>query len=147
MGKQIYRSRENKVIAGVCGGFAEFFNIDPTIVRILWVAISLTFGAGVIAYIIAAAVMPKRQPGSYNNTYKYDDDSNFNFNSDMEDWKDKPNFDSEKSRHIVGIGLIFIGAMFLIKQFFHWFDFKWFWPLLLIGIGGLIIYRGGRDSV
>jgi phage shock protein C len=56
--KRLYKSNSNRMISGVCGGIAEYINIDPTIVRLLWVAFCFVGGAGVIAYIIAAIVMP-----------------------------------------------------------------------------------------
>ena len=57
--KRIYRSNSNKVVAGVCGGIGDYFNIDPVIVRLIWAAVTLfSFGAGVFGYIIAAAVIP-----------------------------------------------------------------------------------------
>lgn len=48
------------MIAGVCGGIAEYANLDPTVVRVLTVVLSLMFGAGIIAYIIAAIIMPPK---------------------------------------------------------------------------------------
>ena len=60
MYKKLYRSSTDKQIAGVCGGIAEFFNIDPTIVRLLWAFISLAYGTGIIAYIVCAIVIPER---------------------------------------------------------------------------------------
>ena len=56
--KKLYRSETDRKIAGVCGGIAEYFGIDSTIVRLLWVFVSLWFGAGLIAYLIAALVIP-----------------------------------------------------------------------------------------
>jgi len=59
-GKRLYRSNNNRMICGVCGGIAEYFGIDPTLVRIGWVVLSL-FGAlfgGVLAYIVAAVIIP-----------------------------------------------------------------------------------------
>ena len=56
MEKKLYKSRDKKV-CGVCGGIAEYFDIDPTIVRLLWVAFILGGGSGILAYIIAAIVM------------------------------------------------------------------------------------------
>ena len=55
--KKLYRSNANKMICGVCGGVAEYINIDPTVVRLLWVVFGIT-GFGVLAYIIAAIIMP-----------------------------------------------------------------------------------------
>ncbi|SES80740.1 PspC domain-containing protein [Anaerobranca gottschalkii] len=60
MEKRLYRSQSNKMIAGVCGGIAEYFNIDPTIVRLLWVFFALMAGGGLIAYIIAAIIIPSK---------------------------------------------------------------------------------------
>ena len=56
--KKLYRSRKSRVLAGVCGGLAEYFNLDPTIVRLAWVIISLAYGFGVLAYIIAWLLIP-----------------------------------------------------------------------------------------
>jgi phage shock protein C len=56
--KRLCRSNSNKMICGVCGGVAEYINLDPTIVRLLWVVFSLTAGIGLIAYIAAAIIMP-----------------------------------------------------------------------------------------
>ena len=58
--KKLYRSETNKMIAGVCGGIAEYFDIDPTLVRLGFVVVSALGGSGVLAYIVAAIVMPKR---------------------------------------------------------------------------------------
>ena len=57
--KKLYRSSTNYKLAGVCGGIGEYFNIDPTLIRLGWSLFSVMGGAGVLAYIIAALVMPK----------------------------------------------------------------------------------------
>jgi len=56
--KRLFRSRSSRVIAGVCGGIGEYFNIDPVIVRIIWVVVTLLGGAGLLAYIIAWIAIP-----------------------------------------------------------------------------------------
>ncbi|MCL2054025.1 MAG: PspC domain-containing protein [Oscillospiraceae bacterium] len=56
--KKLAKSSRNKVLCGVCGGFADYLNIDPTVVRILWALLSCFFFIGVVAYIVAAIVMP-----------------------------------------------------------------------------------------
>ncbi len=58
-GKKLYKSSTDKKIAGVCGGIAEYFNIDSTLVRLGWVLFSLLGGSGVLGYIIAAIVIPE----------------------------------------------------------------------------------------
>lgn len=57
--KKLYRKNEGKILAGVCAGVADYLNIDPTIVRLLWVFITLAYGAGLLAYIICAFIMPE----------------------------------------------------------------------------------------
>ena len=59
MNKKLYRNTENKMIAGVCSGVAEYLNIDPTIVRLIWALIALS-GAGLLAYLIAALIIPEK---------------------------------------------------------------------------------------
>ena len=62
MDKKLYRSKKEKMIAGVCGGIAEYFKMDPTIIRLLWVVGTLVFfGAGIIAYLIAWIIVPEKK--------------------------------------------------------------------------------------
>ena len=58
--KKLYKSSTDKKLAGVCGGIAEYFNNDSTLVRLGWVLFSLLGGSGLLAYIIAAIIMPDR---------------------------------------------------------------------------------------
>lgn len=58
--KRMYRSEKNKVLGGVCGGLGEYFNVDPVLIRILWVLFALAYGSGILAYIIAWLVIPKK---------------------------------------------------------------------------------------
>lgn len=59
MNKKLYRSKTDQKIAGVCAGLAEYLNIDPTIIRVIWVLVALC-GAGVLAYIVCALVIPEK---------------------------------------------------------------------------------------
>lgn len=63
MKKRFYKSTKDKKLCGVCGGIAEYFNMDPTIVRLICALICLAYGSGVIIYIVLAIVMP-----DYDNT-------------------------------------------------------------------------------
>ena len=58
MNKRLYRSNESKVIAGVCGGIAEYFDLDPTLIRLAWALVCFLGGSGILAYIIAAIIIP-----------------------------------------------------------------------------------------
>lgn len=78
--KKIYRSKSQRMISGVCGGIAHYFNIDPTIVRLVWVFVSIFSTAipGLIIYLICVIVIPD-EPDSIDTTgYYYDDNSGNN---------------------------------------------------------------------
>ena len=60
MDHKLYRAEEGKMIAGVCAGIAEYFGIDPTVVRLAWVLFCALGGSGVLAYIIAAIIIPSK---------------------------------------------------------------------------------------
>ena len=57
--KRLYRSVRDRMLLGVCGGIGEYFNIDPTLVRLAWVLFSCLGGSGILAYIVAAIIIPK----------------------------------------------------------------------------------------
>lgn len=63
MQKRLYRVNEGRKIAGVCGGVAEYLNIDPTVVRLIWALLVLAGTAGIWAYLIAALVIPEKPLG------------------------------------------------------------------------------------
>ena len=59
MEKKLYKSNQNKMLDGVCGGIAEYFGSDPSVVRLIWALFSLMGGCGILAYIIAAVIIPR----------------------------------------------------------------------------------------
>ena len=64
MGKKLYRNTRNKMLAGVCSGVAEYFGIDPTIVRVIWVLVGLCYFVGIILYIACIFIIPEK-PSDY----------------------------------------------------------------------------------
>lgn len=91
MTKKLAKSRKNRMIDGVCGGIANYFGIDATIVRLIWVAAVLLKGAGVVLYIIAAIVMP------YADDFAAPDDDVDNLKSANMDGESKPENDKASS--------------------------------------------------
>ena len=57
--RKLFKSSTNRMLCGVCGGIGEYFNIDPTVIRILWIVFSILGGSGILAYIIAAIIIPE----------------------------------------------------------------------------------------
>ncbi len=131
MSKQLYRSRNNKVIAGVCGGVAEYFEVDPTIIRIAWLLLAFPGGIGLIAYIICWIVMPEKSSRSIASTNSYENEH-------------QTPETNEKNKKIIGIVLIIIGSIFLFDIFFRWFDMAVIVPLAIIGIGIFVLYNARR---
>jgi len=147
MRKQLYRTRENRVIAGVCGGTAEYLEVDPTIVRLIWVLVGLiSFGLGVILYIVAAIIIPEKNVGPLGDNYgqnTYGTREN-QTHQNAEEYGEPVKYDPKKSSLIFGGILILLGSLFLAKRFFVWIDFRFVWPVVLIIVGAVIIFKGRR---
>lgn len=131
MSKQLYRSRNNKVIAGVCGGVAEYFEVDPTIVRIAWLLLAFPGGIGFLAYLVCWIVMPEKSSTTVVSADSYE--------SEHQNPEDK-----EKNKKIIGIALVIIGSVFLFDVFFRWFDMAVIVPLAIIAIGIFVLYNARR---
>jgi phage shock protein PspC (stress-responsive transcriptional regulator) len=120
------------MVAGVCAGLAEYFDIDPTVIRVIWV-LSVFAGIGIIAYIVCWLVMPeKRYDGSLSNT-SYPDTP-----------QQTSTVDKEKNKQVLGISLIIMGVLFMFDKFFNWFDMDLLIPLAIIAVGGYIIFSNTR---
>lgn len=72
MEKKLYRSNSNKMLAGVCGGLAEYFKVDATLIRVIWAVLSCFGGAGLLAYILCALIIPL-EPSGYIDAEKTED--------------------------------------------------------------------------
>lgn len=135
MKKQLMRSRKNSMLAGVCGGLADYFNIEVTVVRLLWVVSALFDGPGLFIYIICAIIIPK-VPYDYDYMDDYDDEN------DYEGAYGQTR--KVRSKNYLGIGLIGIGIYLAIKIFLPWINFGFSWPIALIGLG-IILLRKNSD--
>jgi len=80
--RRLCKSNTDRVISGVCGGIAEYFNFDPTTVRLVWIALTLFGGLSIWIYIIAAIIMPRdystADDNRYSNEHYYSDNHNNN---------------------------------------------------------------------
>ncbi len=159
MNKKLYRSNKNKMVGGVAGGLAEYFDIDPTIVRVVFVVALLMHGIGILAYILLWVIVPEQpfvfnmpagsaagsnepQPiynaGQTENTSSHSEvnsENNFAKAYDIHQQEKK-----KKRSTFFGAALIIIGAIFLADTWIPHIHFSHLFPIILIGIGiGLII--------
>jgi len=118
------------VLGGVCGGLGEYFNVDPTFVRIITVLLFFAKGIGFLAYLIAWVIIPREPVG----------ESSGDVQSSDENPPEKRSY-SPWNKYIPGAILIIIGLYFILEQHYWWWDIERFWPLLLIGAGILLIFR------
>ena len=129
--KRLYRSRHDRMLAGVCGGLADYLNVESVLIRILWVVVTLLGGMGLLLYIAAVIIIPENpeEIGEEESGEKKNDKALF--------W---------------GALLIVIGVGLLLKQFgfFHYFNFwsiPWqlIWAVFLILVGIFLLYN--RDPL
>lgn len=143
MSRRIYRSRKESLIAGVCGGLGEYFDIDPVIIRLIFVLLIFAGGAGLIGYIIAWIIIPQAPVnGSVQGAETAPPPA-------QEEAPASPMADrKEKGAYLTGLILIVIGAIFLFSNLFHWFEFWELWPVILIVIGAVIVIKakGSKDE-
>lgn len=128
--RRLYKSRRNKVIDGICGGVAEYFEMDPTIVRLLWVLVTFMGGSGFILYIVAMIIIPV----------------NPDHLAIPQSTTQQVNGGADK-RRFFGVMLILIGALILMLNMGWFWGFGWWTfshkimlPILFILIGALFIY-------
>jgi phage shock protein PspC (stress-responsive transcriptional regulator) len=140
---KLYRSQTDRVIAGVAGGLGEYFKIDSSLIRILFVVITLFGGSGILLYLILWLIIPAREE---------DEDIRENIKNNFQEIKTQTqslamasNFDS---RRWAGVILIVIGLVFLLENlgFFAPFLVRKFWPLILVIIGLAIFLKNEKNN-
>lgn len=145
MVKKLYRSNIDKKIAGVCGGLAEYFEIDSTLIRILFLALLIFGGGGFLIYVIMWIVIPEK-PYYLNNSQS--DLNSEKKTPDLNDNQNNPNYPIETEvpksngkNTVIGIIVIVIGVLLLFDNFNFSFGFEKLWPILLIIFGASLILK------
>lgn len=145
--KRLYRSESNRMIAGVCGGLGEYFNIDPVILRLAFVLVTLAGGAGILAYIILWIVVPTE-----SSVLKKSEDvikenaEELKVKAEVVANEAKKMADSGNAERVVGLFMVIFGFIFLFGMFGGW---VWelvgkLWPLFLIIPGLVILFRSNK---
>jgi len=158
--KRLYRSRRDRVLLGVCGGIARYFGVDPVLVRLIWLLVSLGPFPGILGYLVAAILMPEEPPETGPTTPPGGPAA-----AGGEPAADERQ--RERSLRLLGWGLVAAGVVFLLYNWsmmagmqhmlrrylpFPPWNFWWglsasWWPVLLIVLGAVILWRGLRRSV
>lgn len=132
-GRVLRRSRSDRMIAGVCGGLANYFGVDSVLVRLIFVLVTAVWGAGILVYIVLAIVVPEEPivtadvaggvPAATGTTGTATD-----------------------RRASAGLILVGIGLIFLLRNLgvLWWLDWGRFWPIILIIVGAAILLQRGR---
>lgn len=140
--KILHRSSTNRVLAGVAGGLGEYFDIDPTIIRIVFIILTVFGGSGILIYLVLWLVMPgdsssfpkdhiKKGVAEMKETFR-------SFSHDIREGSGP----SER-RAWFGFLILLVGLLFLSNNFgfFGFYSLGRFWPLIIIVLGLLLLYR------
>jgi len=153
MNKKLYRSSKDKILGGVAAGLADYFNIDPTLVRVLFVVILFLGGTGILAYIIMWIIVPEEpfvipnaegtigaKPGETDSTKQENQfDATKAYFASIEKKR-------EKRRTVAGFILLVIGLIFLADNFIPRIRIGEFWPLILIAAGiGILLNSKNKN--
>ena len=149
MTRRLYRSRTDKIVGGAAAGLADYLNTDPALVRIAWaILVPLTGGVALLAYIAALFVVPEAprtaarppgdgaepgpdaEPGAEAGT---EPEPEFGAEPPDRDWSDG------RAGILVGIGLVLIGLWFLLREYLPGINWGLIWPLIIVGIGAVIL--------
>ena len=170
--ERLYRSQKEKIIGGVCGGLADYFAVDPVIIRLIFVLLFFFHGIGLIAYIIMLIIVPKEEDVTFkaknfesreepeivdaeiidDEDEKKGDDDFFSSGNDYAEKPENENPAKEKydGKSILGISLILIGGIILLERIFPVITFKLLVPIVLIGAGLYFLIdnnrRGNRNE-
>ncbi|MBN1318140.1 MAG: PspC domain-containing protein [Anaerolineales bacterium] len=130
MNDRLTRSKDDRVISGVCGGLARYFGLDATLIRILFVLITLAGGAGVLLYFILLILMPLDTSVGSDINYVREENK-------------------QRTILLAGAGLVIFGIWNLLSQthILSWLNWQHMWPLVLVAIGISMIVGKNKGSV
>lgn len=160
MKSRLERSNTNRVIAGVCGGIAEYLAVDPTLVRVAFVVLAVFGGVGVLAYIVLLILMPQPgQPAPFTKPApsSASTDTTVGMEADSTAFPQATavapvdpavrEAEAERRRTAFGYLLVALGVVFLMSNAgaFRLVEWNYVWPLVLIGIGILFLVQRLRS--
>jgi phage shock protein C len=148
MNRRLYRSRTDTVIGGVAAGLANYLNADPALIRIAWaVLVVVTGGAALILYIIAWVVVPEEPEGSGSAAEPNTDPVTGEVlgpSAPSTPASAGSAGSGATAGVVVGIGLVLVGIWFLLREYLPEIDWGLIWPLVLVGIGAVVVVTSFR---
>ncbi|MDI6857553.1 MAG: PspC domain-containing protein [Dehalococcoidia bacterium] len=150
---RLYRSSDQRMVAGVLGGFGEYFGVDPTIIRVIFVIVTIATGflLGIVAYLVLWLIIPSEDAvdrpirDSMRQNVEEMAQSARNLGSEVQATLSREGRAEERRDRLPLLGLILIvaGVLFLLSSLdlLRWFYWGRFWPLLLIIIGVFLLMR------
>lgn len=153
--QKLYRSDDDRVISGLCGGIGEYFDIDSTVVRIVFVILALWGGVGIVLYIIGILLIPQRSDrltdGDSKEGKRTGEEIGEKVSAVASEIRENLRRSNRKSGgmradFILGLVIIIFGILLLLENIFPKFGFNLFWPIVLILIGVLILNSGIRKG-
>lgn len=155
MTTQLYRSRTDTMLGGVCGGLAQYLGVDSTLVRLIAVLLALSSGIGLVLYIVLWIIVPLRPAGDPAQT----DAASVRASADEIAERARALGDqlgtAVQTAHprgglFIGLALIVIGTIFMIQRldivWLRWLNVDTLWPVLLIVGGLMLLWRRARPT-
>lgn len=152
MKEKLYRSRTNRVIGGVASGLGDYLNLDPVLVRIIFVILVLVNSVGFWLYIILWIIIPeegseqsefeKRTASAFTKSKSYSETNHQETDTNASAGEVYVKSNSGSGRVIAGVILILVGLIFTADNIFPYLDFEDFLPVLLIVFGVVILWNG-----
>ncbi len=139
MKKKLYRSSRGKILAGVCTGLGEYFEIDPVLIRALFIIALFSGGIGIMLYVVMWIIMPKEEAVLSAPSPPH--------SSELSETDDSVFCEKHRSTVVTGLVLVGLGAFFLVSEFFPMLSFKYMLPIVLIAIGTVIIFNALRKNL
>lgn len=141
--KRLYRSQDERVIAGVAGGLAQYFDLDPIIPRILFVLLTLANGAGLITYLILWVILPKKSAiGGVSEKVMKENVEEIKDKAEemVGDFRHFADQEGSRFRHLFGWGLLTLGGLLILRRLGILAPGLW-GPMVLIVMGLLVLVR------
>lgn len=148
-GKKLYRSRDDRIILGVCGGLAKYFNIDPALVRVFFVILAFIDGMGILLYLVMAIVFPK-EPGELEiDESKRIKELARGVGREAQQLVSQLESGRSVSSNVmaaIAVVVIILGFMAYLSQVLpSWLNWNLFWTIFVILVGIYILVRFGRE--